>query len=149
MLCCVDVIHGRGELLILHILIKVVIFQVGKLLGRYHPAHQRHGRIVFSDVAFALSLHHHLVKAPRTGLELDGQVIGACRHLHGLSVVAQTAEGEHPALVAVDGEASFAVTRHGYALALIRYAGIGHRIAVGGVQHLARNLRLGRQRGDA
>ena len=46
-----QVVEGQGNLLVFVVLIIVVQFEVGFLLGCHHPPHQLHGRVVTTAIA--------------------------------------------------------------------------------------------------
>ena len=59
-----DVVKGKRNLLILVVLIIVVVFEMGTLLGGNDTLHQLHCRIILARIAFALLLNHYLAERP-------------------------------------------------------------------------------------
>ena len=104
-----DVVEGEGYLLILIILIIVVIGEVGLLLGGDDTAHEFHGWVLLALVLALLGLDHHLGESLAVVLEFYLQEVELLIDLHGLRLIAQSAHGEHPVWVLVDGKLTFPI----------------------------------------
>ena len=57
-----DVVDGKGNLLVLAVLQEVVVLKVCLLLCLDDPSHKLHGGIVLPAVFSSLRLHHHLAE---------------------------------------------------------------------------------------
>ena len=99
-----DVVDGQGYLLVLVVLVKVTVVQVGALLRRYDFLHQFHGRIVLPAVLSALGAHRHFFQLARVGLELYVEPpLGLGPDGYRLRLVAHRTERKLPSVMPLYG----------------------------------------------
>ena len=110
-----DVVDGKGNLLILVELQEVVVLKVCFLLSLDDPSHQLYRRIVLSAIFASLRLHHHLAELLGVRLELHVEHGRCrCRHVDGLRLISHSTEGQLPSVVAWYGVGSHGIAAHGY-----------------------------------
>ncbi len=137
----VDVVACQRDLLIFHELVVRVVLQVRQFLRLNDAPHQLHGRIVLPFVPLPSTMHLHFRHIGRFRLELKVQHHGVVLHLYLLRLVAYAARHQHVASPLGDGEVSLVVALHTDGSALVTHVGVGHGVAVVGIQHLSGDLR--------
>ena len=125
-----DVVGSQGQLLVLVVAVEVVVGQVGELLGLDDLPHQLHSGVVLSAVLAFLGIDGHLLQRQLVGAQGDVQLAAL---LLGdgelLRLVAHGAEGESPALMAVDAELAVDVADDCHAVPLVDDTGVWHTLA--------------------
>ena len=115
-----EVVEGKGDLLVLVVLIEVVVGEVGKLLGGHHLLHHLDSGVVLTTIATTLGLDGNLLEHLIIGLEAHPHdVLGRGVDQNGLRHIAYSRERELPTVMAGDGVVAFDIGHHADVMAFV------------------------------
>ena len=136
-----DVVHGQRYLLVVVVFVVGVVGEVGALLGGDDATHELDGGILLAAITLALAFHRDFRQEIRLGHQADVEVDGGVFiDVNALVLVADGREGEFPAVVALDGEASGMVGSHRNLVTTIAEGGKGDAVAGDGIEDLSLNV---------